>query len=136
MNLTRLAETGRRAVEQAIATSGTIVTISRDSGDDDETVDFDTLEVTDATPVQPLQSDLPALIIATGAENVDGGTDRTVHPTSFRVYLPIAVADVRELDLLTVTSARDGRLTGATLLVTEVLDDAIGVARQLTARRT
>lgn len=135
MNLTGLVQRGQTIAESAIATSGTTVTISRDSDDQDETVDFTTLAVSDPTPDTTVATGVAALITTTGPTEVTVGTDRIAAESTFRVLLAIAVSDVKERDRLTVTACRDTRLTGAQLLVTAVLDDALGVVRTVQARR-
>lgn len=135
MNIAALVDRGTALLEQAIATSGTTVTISRDVDDQDETVNLTTLAITDPTPAAPLIIDAAALVIATAAEDVPAGTDRVDNETVVRVFLPVAVTDIRQGDILTVTASRDVRLTGAQLLVTAVLDDPLGLRRQVEARR-
>jgi hypothetical protein len=135
VNLAALAAGGATLLEQAIATSGTTVTISRDSDDQDETVDLDTLAVSDPTSTDPIATDVAALIVTTAATDVPVGTDRSLAEPTFRVFFPVTVTDVQQNDVLTVTASRDTQLTGAQLLVTAVLPDALGVRRQLEARR-
>lgn len=135
LNVTQVFDRGAKILSQAIATSGTTVTISRDADDLDATVDFDTLAITDPTPAQQLATGVKAFVTTTGNATVDVGPGRTAAPSTFHVFLPITVTNVADGDVLTVTRTRDTRLAGARLLVTEVLDDAAGVARQLAARR-
>lgn len=135
MNLASLAASGQTLAEAAITTSGTVVTISRDTDDQDETVNLTTLAITDPTPTTPIATGVTALIVTAGPTEVTVGTDRTVNEPTFRVLLPITVTDIQERDVLTVTASRDARITGAELLVTAVLDDALGVVRQVEARR-
>lgn len=136
MNLTSAAQRGRSVLESALATSSTRVRIRRNADDLDEaTVDFATLEVTDPTPAKPIASNVQALITSLGADTRPIGRGREDHPPTHNVWLPVSVVDVQELDLLDVTAGLDPMLDGATLLVTEVLTDAIGVGRHLHARQ-
>jgi hypothetical protein len=135
VNLASLADAGGRLLEQAITTSGTVITISRDGDDMDETVNLTTLAITDPTPESAIATDVPALIIAVGPVEQSVGTDRTEAETTFRVFFTPDVTDVQERDRLTVTASRDARLTGAQLLVTAALDDPLGVRREIQARR-
>lgn len=135
MNLAGLADRGAALLGQAIDTSGTTVTITRDPNDQDETVNLTTLAITDPTPETTIATGVAALVITAGPTEVTVGTERTAALPTFRVLLPITVTDVQERDRLTVTASRDTRLTGAQLLVTAVLDDALGIARGVEARR-
>lgn len=135
MNLAGLADRGAALLGQAIDTSGTVVTISRDPDDQDETVDLTTLAISDATPVTTVATGVAALVTTNGPTEVTVGTERTASPSTFRVLFPVGVTNVQERDRLTVTASRDTRLTGAQLFVTAVLDDALGIARTVEARR-
>lgn len=135
INLGALAARGQTLFESAVATAGTTVSISRDSDDTDETVDFDTLEVTDPTEPGTVATDVQAIIVSQGAAVDDQGPNRTAHPATYSILLPVSVTDIAEGDVVTVTASRDSLLTDARLLVTDVLDAGIGVLRTVHARR-
>jgi hypothetical protein len=134
VNLAALAAGGATLLEQAIATSGTTVTISRDSDDQDETVDS-TPSRSATRRRRPIATDVAALIVTAAATDVPVGTDRTLAEPTFRVFFPVTVTDVQQRPCSPSPPVATHRLTGAQLLVTAVLDDALGVRRQLEARR-
>lgn len=135
MNLTQQLVRGRALLEEAIRTSGTKVRLSRDGDELEVAVDLDTLEVTEPTPAT-LATGIPALIVAMGPQEQELGPNRSEHPPTHNVWLPVSIVDIEEGDVLTVETAKmDPRIRGAELRVTAVLDDGIGVGRHLHARR-
>jgi hypothetical protein len=135
VNLTRVASRGRALLESALDTSSTTVAIRRDADDLDATVNLDTLAITDAAPAIPVVRRVPALIVSMGPEAKPVGRDRDEPTPTHNVWLPVIVVNVQDGDLLDVTAKLDALLDGATLLVTAVLDDGVGVGRHLHARR-
>lgn len=135
IDLAALTGRGRTLVEQAIATSGTKVTITRDLDDLDATVDFDTLEISDATSGSTVATNVSVLIVVEGPDVESVGPDRDSHPPSYRALFKVATVNVAEGDVLIVTASRDPHLKGGRLLVTAVLDDSMNVVRTVRARR-
>jgi hypothetical protein len=135
VNLTRVASRGRALLESALDTSSTTVAIRRDADDLDATVDFDTLAIADTSPAARVAPKVSALITSMGPEARTVGRDRDEPTPTHNVWLPVTVVNVQDGDLLDVTAKLDALLDGATLLVTAVLDDGVGVGRHLHARR-
>jgi hypothetical protein len=135
VNVAAIATRGQAVVESAIASSKTRVTISRDADDLDQTVDLDTLDVTDTVGARTVVANVRALITAAGPQEQPLGPNRAKAAPTYVVLLPVAVTDVQDEDVIVVTESRDPLLKNARLTVTAVLDAGVGVVRTLHARR-
>lgn len=135
IDITALAGRGRSLLASAIESSGCQVDIYADVDDLDDTVDFDTLDVTDPTPESAVASNLPALIVTDGDETRQVGPGRDQHPTVYRVLLLPDAPAVAEGNVVVIRANLNTRLVNARLLVGEVTDDGLDLAQTLRATR-
>lgn len=128
-----LAKVGPLA-EAAVTSSGTVVTIRRDTNlADDTTIDPTTLAATDPTAAAVVKSNVPALILPDASRQIVLGPDTRQEQAAYRVLLQPAITDLKVNDQLLVTASRDPALKGRVLTVTDVGADSTGVLRQLRA---
>jgi hypothetical protein len=130
-----LAGRGRTTVESVIRTSGTRVDFYADADDLDETIDFDTLAITDPTPDRAVLRDVPALIVTEGTDTTQLGVNRDAHPPVYRVLLLPAVTGVQEQMIGLVRRCRNPQLVGARLRISEVIVDGFGIVLTLRGTR-
>lgn len=130
-----IAALGGAQLESAIKTSGTRIDVYADPDDLDETVDFDTLAITDATPSRAFLTNLPALIVTEGTETRPLGPNRDDYPTVYRVLLLPAVTGVQEQMVAVVRRCRNASLVGARIRVSEVIVDGLDVVLTLRGTR-
>lgn len=135
IDLQAIAGRGRTIIDALLATSGTLVTFSRDPDDLDETVNLTTLAITDATPPVTVAANVPVLVVVDGNPEQPVGPAREQAPTTVTFIAAISLTGVAVDDLATVNTAPDTQLVGAQLRVLAVADDGVGVARRITARR-
>lgn len=135
LDVSVIAAQGADIMAAAIKTSGTTVDLYVDPDDLDETVDFETLEITDATPSRATASNLPALIISEGSATENVGPGRDTRPGIYRVALLPSAPDVPEGAILLVRRCPNSRLVNAQLQIDETVDDAFGLAQTLRATR-
>lgn len=134
MNLTALYARGTALAADAIDTSGTTVTFSRDPDlTTGVTVDKATLAVSDATPAVDVLVDEPAILVATGTVDVEEGPGRIRTRTVYRILLRPSATAIRKNDVGTVTAAQDTALIATKVLVTSAAPDPSGAFHDVRA---
>lgn len=134
MNLTTLYERGQAIVESAIRTAGTKVSVLRDADLlSTVTVDKTTLAVADSTPATAVMSNVPAIAVRVGVQQVDAGPGRKSARPAYRILLRSNASEVRQYDLVRFETSQDAALIGLVLVVTEATVDPSGAFHDLTA---
>jgi len=133
IDLAAILDTAAPIAASVIQTSGTRVTISRQTGDAAATVD----PVTLAATVSPatVHADIPAIVQALDAQGQPLGPGRMWEAATYRLLLLPDVVDLLPGDMVTVLGSRDPLLPGWRLVVGEVLADTPGVLRIVRGER-
>lgn len=137
LDLGPLFALGADLAAQAITTSGTEVSLSRNpKGRSDAATNRATLGLTDPAPAAPYATGQPAIVTPQpSAAQQPEGPNLTGQADVYQIDLLPDVVDVQERDEVTVTASLDARMVGRTFVVDHVADGTAGAVRRLICKK-